>query len=105
MHLQENGFAVEPVDVADMVPVKRKFGVARELEGCHTAVVDGYVIEGHVPADLVHKLLDERPAVAGLSVPGMPVGSPGMEIAGRAAERYRVLAFDENGDVEVYATR
>ena len=88
-----------------MVPVKRKFGVARALEGCHTAVVDGYVIEGHVPADLVHRLLDERPAVAGLSVPGMPVGSPGMEIPGRAPERYQVLAFAEDGEVEVYATR
>ncbi len=88
-----------------MAPVKRKHGVARELEGCHTAVVDGYVIEGHVPADLVHKLLDERPAVAGLSVPGMPIGSPGMEIPGRAPERYQVLAFDASGDVEVYANR
>jgi hypothetical protein len=88
-----------------MVPVKRKYGVARQLEGCHTAVVDGYVIEGHVPADLVHRLLDERPPVSGLSVPGMPIGSPGMEVPGRAPERYQVLAFDANGDVEVYASR
>jgi hypothetical protein len=91
--------------VIDLAPVKRKYGVTRALESCHTAIVDGYVVEGHVPADLVHRLLEERPAVAGLAVPGMPIGSPGMETPGRQPERYRILTFDANGDVEVFATR
>ena len=75
------------------------------LESCHTAVVDGYVIEGHVPADVVRRLLDERPDVKGLTVPGMPIRSPGMETPGREPERYQVLTFDGDGAVEVYATR
>ncbi len=79
--------------------------MTQALESCHTAVVDGYVVEGHVPADLVHKLLDERPDVKGLAVPGMPIGSPGMETPGRQPERYQVLTFDRDGTVEVYATR
>ena len=88
-----------------MAPIKRKYGVTQALESCHTAVVDGYVVEGHVPADLVHRLLDERPDVKGLAVPGMPIGSPGMETPGRQPERYQVLTFDRDGSVEVYATR
>lgn len=88
-----------------MAPVKRQHNVTAELEGCHTGVVDGYVIEGHVPADVIRKLLAERPDVAGLSVPGMPIGSPGMEMPGRPAERYSVLTFDEDGKTTVYARR
>lgn len=88
-----------------MAPVKRKYGVTAALEGCHTAVVDGYIIEGHVPADDIRRLLRERPAVAGLSVPGMPIGSPGMEMPGRRPEPYQVLAFDEKGKATVYADR
>ena len=92
--------------VANLAPIKARYGVARELQGCHTATVNGlYVIEGHVPADLIEKLLDEEPAIVGLSVPGMPVGSPGMEIPGRQPERYDVLAFDEDGNTRVYASR
>lgn len=75
------------------------------LHSCHTAVVDGYVIEGHVPADLIDRLLRERPAVVGLAVPGMPIGSPGMEAPGQAAERYQVLTFDQEGRTTVYASR
>ncbi len=77
----------------------------RALQSCHTAVVEGYVIEGHVPADLVDRLLRERPSVVGLAVPGMPVGSPGMEAPGQAPERYQVLAFDQKGRTTVYASR
>ncbi len=77
----------------------------RALQSCHTAVVEGYVIEGHVPADLIDRLLRERPSVVGLAVPGMPVGSPGMEAPGRAAERYQVLTFDQKGRTTVYASR
>jgi len=79
--------------------------VPRALQSCHTAVVEGYVIEGHVPADLIDRLLRERPSVVGLAVPGMPVGSPGMEVPGRAAERYQVLAFDQKGRITVFASR
>jgi hypothetical protein len=68
-------------------------------------VVEGYVIEGHVPADLIDRLLRERPSVVGLAVPGMPVGSPGMEALGQAAERYQVMAFDQKGRSTVLATR
>lgn len=75
----------------------------RKLESCHTAVVAGYVIEGHVPADLIRKLLAERPPVVGLAVPGMPRGSPGME--GSAKDPYEVLTFDRSGKTSVYARR
>ena len=89
----------------DLAPVKRKLGVPPALQSCHTAVVEGYVIEGHVPADLIDRLLRERPPVVGLAVPGMPVGSPGMEAPGQAAERYQVVAFDQKGRSTVFATR
>jgi hypothetical protein len=91
--------------VNDLAPVKRRLGVPPALQSCHTAVVEGYVIEGHVPADLIDRLLRERPSVVGLAVPGMPVGSPGMEAPGQAAERYQVLAFDQKGRTTVFATR
>ena len=89
----------------DLAPVKRKLGVPPALQSCHTAVVEGYVIEGHVPADLIDRVLRERPSVVGLAVPGMPVGSPGMEAPGQAPERYQVLAFDQKGRATVYASR
>lgn len=89
----------------DLAPVKRRLGVPPALQSCHTAVVEGYVIEGHVPADLIDRLLRERPSVVGLAVPGMPVGSPGMETPGQAAERYQVLAFDQKGRATVFASR
>jgi hypothetical protein len=75
------------------------------LESCHTALVEGYVLEGHVPADLIDRLLRERPKVAGLAVPGMPVGSPGMESPGQPPARYQVLTFDRSGRTAVFATR
>jgi hypothetical protein len=77
--------------------------VPEKLFACHTALIEGYIIEGHVPADLIYKLLKEKPAVLGLAVPGMPVGSPGME--GGKAEPYEVLTFDKNGRTTVYAKR
>ncbi len=92
-------------DVTDLGSIKRKLGVPPALQSCHTAQVDGYVIEGHVPADLIDRLLGERPAVAGLAVPGMPVGSPGMEAPGRAPERYQIQTFDRSGRTTVYAIR
>ena len=72
------------------------------LEACHTAIVDGYVVEGHVPITAIERLLRERPRVVGIAVPGMPVGSPGMESPGQKAERYDVLSFDGNGRTQVF---
>jgi len=86
-----------------LVDVKDKYRVPEKLRTCHTAVIDGYVIEGHVPADLIFKLLKEKPAVVGLAVPGMPIGSPGME--GGKPEPYTVFTFDKNGKTSVYAKR
>ena len=103
-HLREAGFPVTPVDVDDLAPVKGKHGVPAALRSCHTALVEGYVIEGHVPADLIDRLLRERPKVVGLAVPGMPAGAPGMETPGRS-ERYQVMAFDRAGKSTVFATR
>ena len=89
--------------MVDMGVVKAQHGIARDLQGCHTAVVDGYKIEGHVPADLIKRLLEERPAIAGLAVPGMPPGSPGMESAN--PQPYDIIAFDGQGGRTVYDSR
>jgi hypothetical protein len=104
-HLRANGFAVKSQDVANLAPLKARHGVPRTLESCHTAVVDGYVVEGHVPADVIAQLLRTRRDVAGLAVPGMPAGSPGMEVPGRVPERYRIFSFDRAGKTAVFATR
>lgn len=100
-HLEAAGFTVETRDMNDLSPVKAQYGVQRAFSSCHTALVDGYVVEGHVPAEHVKRLLDERPPVAGLTVPGMPIGSPGME--GPNPQSYDVLAFDANGATSVFA--
>ena len=100
-HLRENGFIVETVDVPDVAPIKARNGVPSRLAACHTALVDGYFVEGHVPASDVHRLLDERPPIAGLSVPGMPIGSPGME--GPNPEVYQVLAVRADGGTSVFS--
>jgi hypothetical protein len=101
-HLEANGFSVEDHVLPDLSDMKRDNGVTPALASCHTAFVQGYVIEGHVPAADIARLLEEKPAVAGLAVPGMPIGSPGME--GRYPETYRVLSFDRAGKVETFAT-
>jgi hypothetical protein len=105
VHLQSNGFPVKAQDLDDLAPIKARHGVPKDLQSCHTAVVEGYVVEGHVPADLIDRLLRERPQVAGLAVPGMPIGSPGMESPGRPAERYKIFAFDAKGATAVVANR
>jgi hypothetical protein len=102
-HLEQNGFKVETMDMPDLSAVKQKYGVMPEIQACHTAVVGGYAIEGHVPADLIIRMLKEKPAIAGLAVPGMPSGSPGME--GAMKEQYDVLTFDRAGRTTVYARR
>ena len=102
-HLQANGFNVTVVDTDVLGPIKAEHGVAPQLQGCHTALVDGYVVEGHVPADLIHKMLEERPTIAGLAVPGMPAGSPGME--GPNSQPYSVIAFEKDGKMTIYDRR
>ena len=104
-HLRRHGFRVRTEDLTDLSSIKTRHGVPAALQSCHTALVEGYVVEGHVPADLVERLLRERPRIAGLAVPGMPVGSPGMEVPGVPADRYRVLTFDRSGKTDVFATR
>ena len=105
VHLEKNGFKVQKKVLfgKSFVENKQKVGVPDRLRSCHTATVEGYVIEGHVPADLIHKMLKEKPPIVGLAVPGMPVGSPGME--GPKPERYEVLTFDKDGKTTVYAKR
>ena len=103
-HLEENGFKVKTTDVPDINRVKQVAGVPRQAGSCHTAIVDGYVIEGPVPAEDVKRVLADRPAVRGIAVPGMPIGSPGMEIPGREPEPFDVLAFDENGQLTHFAS-
>jgi hypothetical protein len=102
-HLSANGFVVTTRDVQNIDEIKRAMNVPVALQSCHTAVVDRYVIEGHVPADLVKKALKEKPAILGLAVPGMPAGSPGME--SDHVEPYNVIAFDRDGKTRVYAKR
>ena len=104
-HLRASGYPVKAEDVTDVAPIKRRYGVPERLESCHTALVEGYVIEGHVPADLIDRLLRERPRATGLAVPGMPLGSPGMESPGQAPEPYQVLLFDRSGKTAVFASR
>jgi hypothetical protein len=101
-HMKAAGFETRVQDVEDMAAVKAKLGVGTELSSCHTAQVDGYVIEGHVPATSVQRLLKERPKVVGLAVPGMPMGSPGMEVPSGKKDSYSVLAFEKGGKTSVY---
>lgn len=100
-HLRKHGFKVVTHDTRDMPTVKTNFGVKTDLQSCHTAMVGGYVIEGHVPAADIQKLLKERPKVAGLAVPGMPMGSPGME--GPTSQKYDVIAFQKSGATKIFA--
>ena len=101
-HLQENGLNVKTYDTANVAPFKKRLGVPQQLSSCHTAVIDGYVIEGHVPARDIYRLLKERPEVIGLTVPGMPVGSPGMEM-GKRKDPYAVLTFDKQGSTTPFS--
>lgn len=102
--LEATGLAVRAVDVDSTAPVQSEVGVPRGLRSCHTAKVGDYWVEGHVPPDLVVQLLQNKPDnIAGLSVPGMPIGSPGME--GPNPQRYEVLRVTRDGKIEVHAVR
>lgn len=102
-HLQAAGFVVRTTNTADLMAVKRAHGVPAAMQTCHTALVGGYVVEGHVPAADVLALLRDRPDIVGLGVPGMPVGSPGMEVPGAGVQPYQVLTFDASGQTGVFA--
>lgn len=104
-HLRTQGFRVETVDGDDLTMVKAANRVPGELESCHTATVGGYVVEGHVPAGDMRRLLAEHPPVVGIAVPGMPVGSPGMEMPGTPPDRYDVVSFDRSGATNVFASQ
>jgi hypothetical protein len=103
-HLQAAGFAVQVHDLENLAPIKERVGVPFGMGSCHTAEVGGYFIEGHVPADDIKRLLSEKPAAKGLTVPGMPAGSPGMEVPSGRVDRYDVLLVDKQGKTSVFAT-
>lgn len=100
-YLEGNGFRVRTENVADLSAIKAYHGVSPRVASCHTALVEGYVVEGHVPAEDIRRLLAERPKVKGLTVPGMPAGSPGME--GPRKDAYDTLTFDGQGRTSVFA--
>lgn len=100
-HLKAQGFQITDFSTPDIETVKQKYNVPDNLSSCHTAIVNGYVIEGHVPADDIKRLLQEKPNVTGLSVPQMPVGTPGMEMGDRK-DPFSVLSFDSKGSVAVF---
>jgi hypothetical protein len=102
-HVKAAGFRVSVRNRSDLIDIKDRYAITPALMSCHTAVVEGYAVEGHVPADVIQRLLRERPPVIGIAVPGMPAGSPGME--GLVRESYNVVTFDRSGRTNVYASR
>jgi len=103
-HLQANGFATRVMELENLSEIKATHNIPGPAQSCHTATVDGYVLEGHVPAADVRRLLNERPAVLGLAVPGMPIGSPGMEVPNVKPQPYNVMSFDRLGQLKVYSS-
>ena len=101
-HLRKHGFEVVARDTSDVGGAKRAGRVPQQLYSCHTAFVNGYIVEGHVPAADIRRLLQDKPKVAGIAVAGMPAGSPGMETGGRA-DAYDVVAFNRDGTTRVFA--
>lgn len=102
-YMRSNGFRVVTYNVTDLPAVKQKHDIAGNLQSCHTTEAGGYFVEGHVPVDLVRKLLAERPRIAGITAPGMPVGSPGMEVG--PPEPYDILSVDGAGRTAIYGSK
>lgn len=102
--MEGNGYSVAVENVENLTAVKKQYQVPTSLQSCHTAIVDGYVIEGHVPIADIERLLDERPSITGLAVPGMPLGSPGMEVDGVDSQPFDVISFDNAGNTEIFAS-
>lgn len=103
-HLRSHGFTVRAINTDTIDELKTSRGVPRQVRSCHTALVGAYVVEGHVPAADVQRLLRERPAILGIAVPGMPIGSPGMEVSGVKAQPFNVMAFAKDGSTRVFAS-
>jgi hypothetical protein len=101
-HMKKHGFQIKDVKTDDMQSIKRQQGVPEELASCHTAVIDGYLVEGHVPAGDVKKALSGKAKLLGLAAPGMPAGSPGMEMPGRK-DKFSVIAFDKQGNADKFS--
>ena len=102
--MEEKGYKVNVHHKRDWSSVKKKFGMPNQLKSCHTAVVDGYMVEGHVPEKDIARLLSERPSdISGLTAPGMPQHSPGMAAPGQKYKDFNVIAFDENGNLSLYS--
>jgi hypothetical protein len=104
-YMRSNGFDVKTFDVDDIDTVKQEHGVPASAASCHTALVNGYLVEGHVPADAVLKMLRDRPAISGIAVPGMPIGAPGMEMPNGQKDPYTIVSFDKSGRTAVYEKR
>ncbi|AOW98333.1 metal-binding protein [Moorena producens PAL-8-15-08-1] len=100
-HLDKHGFKITDTKTSEMSAVKEKYNVPQDLASCHTAIINGYAIEGHVPANDIKRLVKEKPDIAGIAVPGMPLGTPGME-AGERKESFAVLAFSRNGESNIF---
>lgn len=103
-YMVEHGFELRVFNLTDMNPIKERYAVPMGLQSCHTAVVDGYVIEGHVPAREIQRMLSERPAITGIAVPGMPIGSPGMAVEGYPDQAYNVVTFGGAQGGQIYAS-
>jgi len=101
--LRENNYSVTEVSVEDVSVYKTKYNVPAEVSGCHTAIIGDYVIEGHVPVADIKRLLEEKPDIIGLAVPGMPLGSPGMEMGGKS-HAFDVLAINKDGTTTIYSS-
>lgn len=102
-HLRNAGFAISVVETSDLATIRTRHGLPDSLASCHTGVVAGYAIEGHVPGDDIKRLLAQRPDARGLAVPGMPLGSPGMDAPDGSREPYEVLLVRQDGTTEVFA--
>ena len=102
-HLKQNNFIVKDIVSDDVQTIKNQYGITKELASCHTAIVNGYAIEGHVPANDIRTLLKDKPDVVGITVPGMPSGTPGMEMGGKK-DAYQVISFDKNNQHQVFSS-
>lgn len=100
-HAKQHGFQIKDVKTESMEALKQKYNIPTELASCHTTIIDGYVMEGHIPADDIKRFLTEKPQMAGLAVPGMPIGTPGME-AREIKQPFQLLAFNHQGEIEVF---
>ncbi|MBF0381681.1 MAG: DUF411 domain-containing protein [Magnetococcales bacterium] len=102
-YLEKNGFKVKVENVEDIYRVKKELGVPNQVASCHTAKMGSYLIEGHVPVEDINRLIKEKPVVSGIAAPGMPMGSPGMEVEGEQPDRYDVVTFTRNGQTQVFS--